>query len=105
MQRVQEGTIDLGTEAYFINVWNASPVRSVGVTHVWIATTPETPVMTRQPPTLLAPDAQWETWIEVDDLPAGAVDVEHSVRVKLTNGEVVVSVPRDDVPMTGYVPG
>ena len=104
-ERARDGTLEQGLDAYFINVWNASPVRSVGVTHVWIATAPETPVMTRQPPALLAPDAQWETWIEVDQLPEGANDVEYLARVKLTNGSVVESVPREDVPAAGYVPG
>ena len=105
MQQARLGTLDENLEAYFINVWNASPVRSVGVTHVWIATVPETPVLTRRPPALLEPDAQWETWIEVDRLPAGLTDVEHLARVKLTNDAVVESVPREDVPVAGYVPG
>ncbi|SRR5437868_1888920 len=105
MHRARQGTLDENLEAYFINVWNASPVRSVGVTHVWIATVPETPVLTRQPPPLLEPDAQWETWIELDRLPSGLTDVEHLARVKLTNDAIVESVPREDVPVAGYVPG
>jgi hypothetical protein len=50
-------------EAWFVNVLNASPSRTVGSTHVWIETTPRTYAMTRKPPSRLGPDEQWETWI------------------------------------------
>ncbi len=98
-------TGQVGVDAYFINVLNASPVRAVGITHVWLATEPETHILTRAPPARLEPDSEWETWVEVDDLPAGTTGVERLARVRLTNGSVVESVPRDDVPAAGYVPG
>ena len=102
-ERLGEGTQSF--DVYFINVWNASPARSVGVTHIWIATDPAIPVLTRQPPALLQPDTQWETWIDVDALPDDIVDVERLARIQLTNGQVVASLPREDVPTAGYVPG
>jgi hypothetical protein len=102
---VKEGTYGEGIDAYFINIWNASPVRPVGITHVWVATEPETPVLTRRPPERLEPDGQWETWIEVDQLPAETSGVEYLARVKLTSGAVIESVPREDVPAAGHIPG
>ena len=101
----KEGTLGGGIDAYFINVCNASPVRPVGVTHVWIATEPETPVLARRPPRRLEADGLWETWIEVDQLPEGTSGVEHLARVKLTNGAVIESVSRDDAGTAGFIPG
>lgn len=92
-------------EAWFVNVLNASPSRTVGVTHVWIEATPRTYATARKPPSRLGPDEQWETWIEVADLPPDAGDVTTLARVQLTTGEVVESVPREDVPPVGHVPG
>jgi hypothetical protein len=101
----REGTLGEGIDAFFINIWNASPVRPIGITHVWIATEPETPVLARRPPQRLEADGQWETWIEVDQLPEGTSGVEHLARVKLTNGTVIESVPRDDAGTAGFIPG
>jgi hypothetical protein len=41
----------------------------------------------------------------VADLPPDAGDVTTLARVQLTTGAVVGSVPREDVPPVGHVPG
>ena len=93
------------SDAWFINVWNASPRRSIGITHVWLETNPQVHVTARVPPARLEPDAQWETWVKAADMPPGAGDVTRLARVKLTNGKVVHSGLRTDVPPAGLVPG
>lgn len=92
-------------EAWFVNVLNASPIRPAAITHVWLVTEPETPVLTRKPPSELSPGHEWETWILVADVPATTEDVHTLARVRLTTGDVIPSVPREDVPRAGFVPG
>jgi hypothetical protein len=86
-------------------VLNASPSRPVGITHVWIETTPPIHVTTRKPPDRLGPDQQWETWIELRDLPPDTGDVTTLARVQLATGAVIESVARHGVPPAGFVPG
>jgi hypothetical protein len=95
------------TDCYFLNLWNASPERPVQVTHLWI----ETPgghlsVLTRPLPVTIAQQHQWETWIEVGQIPA-STDVERDARAKLADGRVIESEPRNpsDSPPAGAVPG
>jgi hypothetical protein len=92
-------------EAYFLNVQNASPEREITVTHVWIATEPPVHAVARQLPAQIKPGAQWETWIPVNDVPAGTENVERLGRARLGNDTELKSVPRTDVPPVGYVPG
>jgi hypothetical protein len=92
-------------EAWFVNVLNASPSRAVGITHVWIEMEPPMHVVTRKPPSRLAPDEEWETWIETGALPPGTGDLTTLARVRLTTGRVIKSVARRDVPPAGFVPG
>ncbi len=91
-------------DAYFLNVWNASPEQTVQVTHVYI----ETPggqlgVLVKPLPVTIAPRHEWETWLPVGSVPAG-VDVEHAARARIGDGTIIESVPRVDVPTSGAVP-
>ena len=92
-------------EAYFINVLNASPERSVTITHVWLETAVKMAVSTKPLPATVPPGQQWETWIETRELPPGTVDVEQLARVALADDTVIASVPREGVPPAGFVPG
>ena len=92
-------------ECYFLNVQNASPEREVTVTHVWIASEPSVHAVARPLPARLAPGAQWETRIPVEDVPSDAQNVERPGRARLGDDTEIRSVPRADVPAAGYVPG
>ena len=91
---------------YFVNVLNASPEREIQVTHVWFEIDPQTQkhVLTR-PPGRVAARSQWETWIEAAELPFTLTRPERLARVKLGDGSVIHSQPREDVPAAGFVPG
>jgi hypothetical protein len=91
-------------ECYFVNVFNASPERAVTVTHVWFATEPSVQVLTKTLPTRIEPGAQWETFVPVENVPAGD-DIAYRARAQLADGTVVESIPRTDVPPAGFVPG
>lgn len=91
-------------DAYFLNVFNASPERDVQVTHVWIETEPKVVVMTKPLPVDVKAGRQWETFVEVAALPAGATGIERLGRVQLADGKVVESVARENVPPAGAIP-
>ena len=90
---------------YFVNVFNPSLEREITVTHVWFACDPERHVLTRRLPVRIPTCAQWETWIEANALPFSPIRPEWLARVRLADDTVIESVPRDDVPAAGYVPG
>jgi hypothetical protein len=96
---------DSDVEAWFLNIWNASPEASVQVTHVWIeASTGDIPALVKRLPVVIEPNRQWETWIEVGQVPA-ETDALRAARAQLADGTVIKSVPRKDVPPAGMVPG
>src|SRR5947209_19690541 len=83
-----------GEVAYFIKVVNLSTTRDVEVTHVWVVTTPEVPVLNpnRPLPVRLRPDETWETWVPWQYLPPAIwSEVPRMVRVQLSNGSIVRS--------------
>jgi hypothetical protein len=92
-------------DCYFLNVWNASPEKSVQVTHVYVVAADGThvAVLTKPLPVLIGPMQEWETWIEVADVPSGTA-VEDAARARLSDGSIIESVPRTDVPPAGAVP-
>ncbi len=91
-------------DAYFLNVWNASPERQVQITHVYVETpTGQLGVLTKPLPVTVAAQHEWETWLPIDEVPQG-VDVMHASRARLSNGTIIESVPRDSVPTSGAVP-
>jgi hypothetical protein len=89
-------------DCYYLNVWNTSSRRGVKVTHVWV----ELPggsyvaVLTKPLPVVVAPEHQWETWIDAAYCPADT-DVEYAARARLSDRRVIVSVPRRHVPPVG----
>jgi hypothetical protein len=92
-------------DCHFLNVLNASPEKAVQVTHVWV----ESPmgahvsVLAKPLPVVVEPGREWETWIETAHVPAGVV-VEASAFVRLSDGSVIGSEARVDVPPAGAVP-
>jgi hypothetical protein len=93
-------------EQFFIWVTNLSPNREVEVTHIWFETNPRKDILNpeRPLPKRLKPDERWETWIAVADVPTED-DLERKVRVLLSNGKVVKSLPNPAVPPVGHVAG
>jgi hypothetical protein len=81
------------TAIWRIKVVNGSRTRRFAVTRVWFETIPQTEVRINQPPAQLGPSAEWETWIDVRDLPAEAGDVSWLGRVELDSGQVIESTP------------
>jgi len=97
-----------GPECYFINVTNLSLQRDAEVTHVWMACDNKLPVLnpSRRLPHRLRPEDSWETWIEVNNLPASVRDDAFKLaRVRLSNGRIIQSKKNMNVPSAGYVPG
>lgn len=97
-----------GPECYFVNVTNLSKTREVEITHVWFATNPEVHILEpRRPlPKRLRPDGSWETWISVTELPIQCDEqVARLGRVRMSNGAVMGSKKRREVPSRGFVPG
>jgi len=97
-----------GPECYFINVTNLSLQRDAEVTHVWIESGNEIPVLnlSRPLPRRLRPEESWETWIEVERLPIPVrEDAFKLARVRLSNGRIIKSKKNENVPIAGYVPG
>lgn len=95
-------------ECYFINATNLSRTREVEITHVWFESTPQLHVSrTERPlPKRLKPDESWETWIEVEYLPAELHAKAHTLaRARLSNGSIVKSKRNEKVPQMGSVPG
>jgi hypothetical protein len=91
-------------DAYFLNVWNASPERQVQVTHLYVETPDgQISVLTKPLPQTITAEHQWETWLPVAHVPAG-VDVVEAARATLSTGAVIESEPRLDVPASGAVP-
>ena len=97
-----------GPECYFINVTNLSLQRDVEITHVWITCPEDIPVInpSRPLPRHLKPEESWETWIEVNGLPASAKEKAFCLaRVRLSNGKVLHSKKNTNVPSAGFIPG
>jgi hypothetical protein len=94
-------------ECYFVNVLNASPEREVTITHVWFDVEPELHVMTKPLPARIQPRSQWETFAPVRDVVGDHSDeaVFRLARVRLADDSVVRSVPRENVPPAGFIPG
>lgn len=97
-----------GLECFFINATNLSENQELEVTHVWLDTHPQIPVLQRDRPLprRLKPNESWETWIEVSQVPA---DLHESIytlaRARLSHGQILKSKKNADVPETGEVPG
>jgi hypothetical protein len=91
-------------DAYFLNVWNASPERDVQVTHVWIEAEPHVAVLTKPLPVDVRAGRQWETYVAAADLPAGLIGIEQLGRAQLADGTIVVSDARQSVPPAGAIP-
>lgn len=97
-----------GPECYFINVVNLSLQREAEITHVWLESDEQIPVLnpSRPLPRRLKPEETWGTWIEVDTLPQSIREDAYTLaRVRLSNGRIMKSIKNDDVPSAGYVPG
>lgn len=97
-----------GPECYFINVTNLSLQRDAEVTHVWIESGDQIPVLDRSRPLprRLRPEETWETWIEVERLPISIrEDAFKLARVRLSNGRTIKSRRNENVPSAGHVPG
>ena len=97
-----------GPECYFINVTNLSLQRDTEITHVWIESGDQIPVLnpSRPLPKRLKPEGTWETWIEVERLPISIREAAFRLaRVRLSNGRIINSRRNEDVPIAGYVPG
>ncbi len=89
---------------WFVNVVNRSRVHDTTGTRVWFETVPRTHVLTLKPGRV-APSSQWETWIEAHELPFSLTKYEWLARVQLADDRVIESVPRENVPEVGFVPG
>lgn len=95
------------TPTLFINVFNGSPERDISVTHVSVEREGEyVAVLTKKLPAEIGAGREWETLIPAEQLPPGSdEDLLHAARVRLSNGSVIQSEPRTDVPPAGFVPG
>ena len=93
-------------QQFFIWVTNLSSERDIEFTHIWFKTNPRKDILNpeRRLPKRLQPDERWETWIPVADVPT-EYDLERKVRVLLSNGKVVKSLPNPDVPPEGHLAG
>lgn len=93
-------------QQFFIWVTNLSPQRRVVITHIWFETNPRNDILNleRPLPKRLELDERWETWKAVADVPTED-DLELKVRVLLSNGDVVKSLPTPNVPPIGFVAG
>lgn len=69
--------------------------RPVTVTQVWLATAVRISVSTRPLPVTIGPGEQWETSIEIRELPPGTGGIERLARVALTDGRVISSKQGD----------
>ena len=82
--------------ALFINATNHSETADREVTHVWVETTPRVFAENdRRPlPKRLRPQETWETWVHLDQLPAGVPTdrLPGLVRARLSTGEVLCGV-------------
>lgn len=98
-----------GCYCQFIKVTNLSKTRKVVLTEVWFQlNTKRTPVVNnaRPMPIVLQPEEQWETWIELSDIPSGFHNAAAKLaRVKLSDGKVLESKPTKNVSDRGFVAG
>ena len=91
---------------YCFNLQNRSPEREITVTHAWIACEPPVPLpMLQQAPRVKPSGDQFETCVPRSAVPVDVGNVERLGRVRLGDDTELKSVPRDDVPPAGYVPG
>jgi hypothetical protein len=57
-------------------------------------------------PKRLKPEETWETWVEVNKLPAHLHQSAYTLaRARLSNGKIIKSVENIGVPESGTVPG
>jgi hypothetical protein len=71
--------------AWFINVENSSPKRTVQVTHVWLETDPPFTILDPGLPAIVKAGREWETAVKVSALPVAAgTDITDLVRVRLS---------------------
>lgn len=78
-------------DCWFIRLTNRSD-ENLLVTRVWFETAPRADVNRRQRrlPAVLGPGEAWETWLEVEKLPADARDRAHELaRICLASGTVI----------------
>jgi hypothetical protein len=103
--RVHHGYLGDGKPAYFINVQNESPQRSVQVTHVWLESKPPVPVLTKPLPRTISPNTEWETFILEKDAPANSLTtIVDLTRVRLSGEHVLRAEMRADTPPAGHIP-
>jgi hypothetical protein len=90
---------------YFVKVTNEG-LRDVVVTHVWVDGQPRVDVLDPQRPlpTRLRPDQQWEAPIPLAAV-AHIPEPQYAVRVRLSNRQVLSSMPDWDVPREGPMAG
>lgn len=97
-----------GRECYFINATNLSRNRDLEITHVWFDSVPQVHALQpeRPLPKRLKPDEAWETWVEVEWLPAAVRDNPYDLaRARLSTGRIVRSRRNHEYPPVGSVPG
>jgi len=100
--------LPIGPECYFINVTNLSWQRDVEITHVWMTCPEDIHVInpSRPLPRRLKPEESWETWIEINGLPAPTKENAFCLaRVRLSHGKVLHSQKNTNVPSAGFIPG
>jgi len=96
------------SQCLFLSLTNTSRTREVVVTHVYLDTRPQIPVDNpeRSLPVRLAPDEPWETWIELNRIPAHLhARLIELGRARLSTGRVVKARPNPEVPESGVVAG
>ena len=91
--------------AFFINVQNESPKRSISITHVWLEADPPVPILTKPLPHTVKRGHEWETFILERDAPSNDVAViAELTRVRISGDRIFRAQVRTDVPPVGYIP-
>jgi hypothetical protein len=100
--------VNNGKECICLNVTNLSPSREIEVTHIWFIHKPEIYIEQsgRILPKRLKPYESWETWMEVDSLPADIVKRPYrKAKICLSNNQEIRSRRKFKVQGRGVVPG
>jgi hypothetical protein len=100
--------VSLGEPCFFVNVTNLSSNRDVEITHVWVESAPNIPVLNgdRPLPRRLKPDESWETWLSFAQVPSALLlRADTCFRVRLSTGRLVHSKANTEVPPIGEIPG
>ena len=98
----------IGRECFFVNVTNLSHNREIEITHIWFDCNPQIPALPldRLLPKRLKPDEAWETWVEVNLIPAELRETAYTLaRARLSTGKVIKSKKNTNVPHVGTIPG